>query len=492
MKLCATMLIAVTMSALPIAAQNPDSAKPLSSGTLFGTRPTVLDIDISPDGNNVLYLAAGEGRINTAYVAEIGSQRAPQAAISSNGIPGDLRWCKFVSNQRLICRVSGVSDFSGVLVPFGRLLAVDIDGKNITSLGQAASYYDERIRQFDGNVLDWLSGENDSVLMMRDYVPEASKMDTKIIRTADGRGVDQINTRTLEVTKIESASKAADLFLTDGRGNIRIKGYTPERGGFRDLSARTIYHYRLQGSKEWIPFSTWERREGMLPIDVDGDSNCAYVLKKLDGRLALYRVSLDGSMSTELIYRHDQVDVDNVVRIRRNSHAIGLTFAEDKRRIVYFNTKYKELTDSLRRALPDLPILDVISSSLDEQRLLIRASSDQDPGHYYVYDAAKGTLNELLLSRPLLEGAKLAKVKPINYPSFDGTLVPAYLTLPHGKENAKGLPAIVLPHGGPSARDEWGFDWLAQFLAHEGYAVIQPNYRGSSGYGDLWKQQNGF
>lgn len=492
MKLCAALLFAISVSPLSITAQNPEPAKQLSSGTMFGTRPTVLDIDISPDGKNVVYLAAGEGRINTAFVAEIGSEHAPRAAITSNGTPGDLRWCKFVSNKRLICRVRGVTDHGGVLVPFGRLLAVDIDGKNITSLGQAASHYDERIRQFDGDVLDWLTGENDAVLMMRDYVPEASKMDTKIIRTADGRGVDQLNTRTLEVTKIESASKAADLFLTDGRGNIRIKGYTPEHSGFRELSARTLYHYRLQGSKEWIPFSTWEKREGMLPIDIDGDTNSAYVLKKLDGRLALYRVSLDGSLQTELIYRHDQVDVDNVVRIRRNSHAIGLTFAEDKRRIVYFDSKYKELTDSLRRALPDLPILDVLSSSLNEEVLLIRAGSDRDPGHYYAYDARKGTLNELLLSRPLLEGAKLAKVKPITYPSFDGTAIPAYLTLPHGKESAKGLPAIVLPHGGPSARDEWGFDWLAQFLAYEGYAVIQPNYRGSSGYGDLWKQQNGF
>ena len=69
--------------------------------------------------------------------------------------------------------------------------------------------------------------------------------------------------------------------------------------------------------------------------------------------------------------------------------------------------------------------------------------------------------------------------------------VPGYLTLPAGKE-AKGLPAIVLPHGGPSARDDWGFDWLAQYLAYQGYAVLQPNYRGSDGYGDEWLKQNGF
>jgi dipeptidyl aminopeptidase/acylaminoacyl peptidase len=94
--------------------------------------------------------------------------------------------------------------------------------------------------------------------------------------------------------------------------------------------------------------------------------------------------------------------------------------------------------------------------------------------------------------RSELEGVNLAKVKPISYPADDGTMVPAYLTLPPGHEDAKGLPAIVLPHGGPSARDEWGFDWLSQFFANRGFAVLQPNFRGSSGYGDAWFQQNGF
>jgi dipeptidyl aminopeptidase/acylaminoacyl peptidase len=87
---------------------------------------------------------------------------------------------------------------------------------------------------------------------------------------------------------------------------------------------------------------------------------------------------------------------------------------------------------------------------------------------------------------------KLAKVQPVTYPAADGTLIPGYLTLPPGAETAKGLPAIVLPPGGPSARDEWGFDWLSQFYAARGYAVLQPNFRGSAGYGDAWLQDRGF
>jgi dipeptidyl aminopeptidase/acylaminoacyl peptidase len=91
-----------------------------------------------------------------------------------------------------------------------------------------------------------------------------------------------------------------------------------------------------------------------------------------------------------------------------------------------------------------------------------------------------------------LEGVSLASVKPVSYPAADGTLIPGYLTLPPGHQSITGLPAIVLPHGGPSARDEWGFDWLSQFYAARGFAVLQPNFRGSSGYGDKWFEDNGF
>ena len=96
-----------------------------------------------------------------------------------------------------------------------------------------------------------------------------------------------------------------------------------------------------------------------------------------------------------------------------------------------------------------------------------------------------------MIDRPELEGRTLASVKPITITAADGTAIPAYLTLPPGKP-AKGLPAVVLPHGGPSSRDEWGFSWLAQFLAARGYAVLQPQYRGSAGFGDTWLNDNGF
>jgi dipeptidyl aminopeptidase/acylaminoacyl peptidase len=85
----------------------------------------------------------------------------------------------------------------------------------------------------------------------------------------------------------------------------------------------------------------------------------------------------------------------------------------------------------------------------------------------------------------------MASVRAVSYPAADGVSIPAYLTLPAGSDG-RNLPAIVLPHGGPAARDVWRFDWLSQYLAQLGYAVLQPNYRGSAGYGDQWMQQNGY
>jgi dipeptidyl aminopeptidase/acylaminoacyl peptidase len=123
--------------------------------------------------------------------------------------------------------------------------------------------------------------------------------------------------------------------------------------------------------------------------------------------------------------------------------------------------------------------------------LLILARGDADPGSYYYYDKISHHLDEVERVRPALEGRTLASVRTISVKASDGVQIPAYLTLPPGS-SGKNLPAVVLPHGGPSSRDAWGFDWLAQFLAARGYAVIQPNYRGSAGYGDQWMGSNGF
>ncbi|MGQ0558369.1 MAG: alpha/beta hydrolase family protein [Sphingosinicella sp.] len=170
---------------------------------------------------------------------------------------------------------------------------------------------------------------------------------------------------------------------------------------------------------------------------------------------------------------------------------IGATYATERRSAVYFDPELQRMAQQLSRAIPASPLIEYLGSSDDERKLLIWAGSDTDPGTYYLLDRDTQQLARLMRTRPELDGVQLAAVRPITYRANDGTEIPAYLTLPPGR-GERGLPAIVMPHGGPDARDEWGFDWLAQYFANRGFAVVQPNFRGSAGYGNEWFQTNGF
>jgi dipeptidyl aminopeptidase/acylaminoacyl peptidase len=489
--------LAVGAASLASAQDAPAPAAPKvldTPGAMFGVRESVESIDISPSGKRIVYVTPGKGAISSAYVADLAGG-PHQLVTQSPGVPDRLRWCKFVTDTRLICQIQGVAEVdAGLLAPYSRLFAVDADGKNLKMLGQKSSEYDARLRQDDGEILDWLPAENGAVLMSREYIPETGKADSiRMVRKTDGLGVDRIDVNTMKASHVETANKLADFYITDGRGNVRMKGYRVQRGGIeQQLSTRTQFHYRLPDSKEWVHFADWEGGAGMWPQAVDADTNTAYVIKRLDGRDALYRVKLDGSMAEELVYKNDKVDVDGVVRVDNGGRVIGVSYTDDRSRIVYFDPEYDRLARALGKAIPKLPQVDFLGASTDNSMLLIRAGSDADPGRYFTFDKKTKTLNEIMLERPALENVALSPVKSMTYAAADGTQIPAYLTLPPGKADMKGLPAIVLPHGGPSSRDEWGFDWLPQYFAHQGYVVIQPNYRGSAGYGEAWMNDNGF
>ena len=470
------------------AQQAPDAA------VLYGTRESVEQIDISPNGNQVVFLSPGPGRTTVVLIADVGSEASARPIVHVDGNPDRLRSCQFVTNDRLVCRISGMAVVNDLLTPYSRLISLDTNGRNVTSLGQSASYYDARLRQFDGEILDWLTPADGAVLMARDLVPEEGRLGTRLSRTANGLAVQRIDVRTLRTTTVEPAHPAASGYFTDGRGEVRIMEEPVRRGGADGyLSTRVDYRYRVAGSRDWQTFGSFDSAtgEGMQPLAVDAELNAAYVLRKLNGRAALYRVKLDGTLASELVYANEHVDVDDVVRASHGSRVIGVTFAEQQRRTVYFDPVYAALATSLSRAIPSLPLIDFGDASADGNRILVHAGSDTNAGRYYVYDRTTRQLNEILMVRPTLENVAGATVRAVTYPAADGTQIPAYLTLPPGS-SGRNLPAIALPHGGPAARDEWGFDWLAQYLAHRGYAVLQPNYRGSAGFGDQWLQQNGF
>lgn len=455
----------------------------------FGAREAVSQMDISPDGTKAVFTGAGPGRTTIIYFANL-LDGSTKPILSSKADPESLRWCGFVSNSRIACRFTGTYNADGTLLGASRLISLNTDGTDVKELGQRASAYDVGLRQFDGTIIDWMPQDGRRVLMTRTFLPEGYKPGaTNINRTKTGVGVVLVDVTSLKTETVEPPRGNNVSFMSDGQGHVRLMGI-PEISGETLLTGRIKYSYRTANSRDWKELQGYSA-DGLAPLAIDVTIDSLYALQKLNGRYALYTIKLDGSMETKLVAQNPNVDIDGVVRSGDGQKVIGYHYIDDSSKVTYFDPQYESLRVSLGKALPNLPLVNFAGNNIDGTKSLLFAGSDSDPGRYYLFDQTKKSLAEILPVRPGLAGRILAKVSSISYAAKDGTKVPAYLTLPPGKV-AKGLPAVVLPHGGPSSRDEWGFDWLAQFLAARGYVVIQPNYRGSAGYGDEWLQENGY
>jgi dipeptidyl aminopeptidase/acylaminoacyl peptidase len=455
----------------------------------FGTRSGVQAMAVSPDGSKLVYIGPAKDRWSAVMAVDVASGM-DKPIMSAHANPDILRWCNFAGNDRLVCRITWTSkDSYSRLINFSRLASMNLDGSDLKELGQQSSAYDQYLRTYDGSVLDWHSTRPGTVLMQRSYVPEMDKGVTRIVRNKEGLGVDIVDVRTAKSSQVEPPLPDVSEYMTDGLGNIRLKAH----GEVKDyqVTGRQRYFYRLAGSKDWRDLTDYVDGKDYEPLAIDATNNSLYELKKLNGRMALYRMKLDGSKAEELVASNPTVDIDDVVRVGDGQKVIGYTYAEDQRRVIYFDQEFDKLHSQLEHLLPKTPQVSFHGASSDGRKLLIFAGGVEDPGRYYLYDKQTHELNELLDVRPALANRSFGAVSYITYKAADGTPIPAYLTLPPGK-SGKGLPAIVLPHGGPSARDEWGFDWLSQFFAARGYAVIQPEYRGSAGFGDKWMMENGF
>jgi dipeptidyl aminopeptidase/acylaminoacyl peptidase len=484
--------LAVSLSALMLQA-----AEPTHPASLFGVRQSVEHASLSPDGKTLAFLGPAAGQGSGLYIVPVDGSAKPKVVVTAGGNPERVDRCNWVANDRLVCRLYWVTNIiegegAGGLAYMTRYVAVDSDGSNNQILYQASHRGLGYFLLYGGGIIDWLPDEDGNMLMTREHHPQMST-GTRISQREHGLGVDRVNTRTGKFSRAEAPREDAESFITDGRGTVRVVGLRMVQGGGYD-SGNTRYLYRKKGASSWDVLSTVDdvHENGFAPHAVDPDLNVAYGLKRLNGRLAAYSVALDGSLREQIVFAHPRVDVAGFIGIGRRGRIVGVTYVTDRNETHYFDPQLDRLAKSLAKALPNLPLIHFVDSSVDESRLLIWAGSDTDPGRYFLYDKATKQLAELVENRPNLADVRLARVQAISYRAADGTTIPGYLTLPPGKESAKGLPAIVMPHGGPGARDEWGFDWLAQYYAHRGFAVLQPNFRGSAGYGEDWFHENGF
>jgi dipeptidyl aminopeptidase/acylaminoacyl peptidase len=268
-------------------------------------------------------------------------------------------------------------------------------------------------------------------------------------------------------------------FVTDGRGNPRL--------GWGMEGLNTSYFARLDGDTDWRKLGAtqiYTEANRLRPFAMAWASNSAYAMGNFAGRDALWSIDLTDKTEPKLLFNHALVDVGEPI-LRSDRSLLGVRYDVERPYVWYSDETLRSLVERLERLYPGR-VHDIVDSSEDLKLLVIRQSSDVDMGTYYLYDRDKDKLSKLGMAYPELDQKSLGTMTNIVYKATDGTEVPGYITVPTGAEK-KNLPLIVMPHDGPVERDSWEFSFLRTFLANRGYAVLQMNYRGSSGFGLNWR-----
>lgn len=237
-------------------------------------------------------------------------------------------------------------------------------------------------------------------------------------------------------------------------------------------------------NKEWLRVMTCSHEEDISPSRFLKDGR-VYLVSNVGDKVdlsTLYVLNLDsGTVDMVESDPEGEVDFGGIIYSDMREEMIGTSYVGDKKRLYWKDRDFEEDYNFLKGYFHGGEV-SFGSGTQNENMYIVYADSDTDPGSAYLFDRVSRTIDFLYRPRPNLPIGQLASMVPIRYPSKDGLEIPAYLTLPKGKK-PKNLPAVIFVHGGPWARDYWGYNSYAQFLANRGYAVLQPNFRGSTGYG---------
>ncbi len=275
-----------------------------------------------------------------------------------------------------------------------------------------------------------------------------------------------------------------DYWLLDPEGQVRLVKIFNRDGG------TDTYRYRATVKEPWKDI---ELPEETFPLALDYDSNLLFVATGQDREFtAVYKYDPQSHEFAGLVWKDSSYDVVPGYDLNGVSDFKGLIFSDQFRtlagiayesngpQIQWFLPFYEDVQEMIDQSLPNTQNV-LLGRDKSEERFLIFAYNDRDPGNYYLLDYPTRQLQWLFSKNPSINPEQLAPMKPVQMVSRDGRILHGYLTLPQGKR--QNLPLILKPHGGPFMRDKWGFDPEVQFLANRGYAVLQVNYRGSTGYG---------
>jgi dipeptidyl aminopeptidase/acylaminoacyl peptidase len=465
------LLAATTL--LMLIASGPAPGETLEADPLahaFGTMPTIRGVQLSPDGSKISFLMMHETDVPVVIVHDLGSGNS-KLVLASDGEKADLYWCEWASNERLLCGYHGIAEGLGTKKSATRLVAVDPDGSNrLVLMDRKLKRKRVFYKQYQDNVVDWLPDDPTHVL-----VQEPSNR---------GSGVSRIDIHSGKMSRVSRTKDNTYAWMSDGRGTPRLR---------LRMTERTLgWHYRLSGESKWhgLHESKMEKPDEYTPVGFGEDPNSLLVIKPLNGRLALFETKLANDRAEQLIFAHPSVDVGGAVFLGKYRRMVAVGYSTDMSHLHFFDPVVERITERLERVFPGKTI-GVIDESWDKRFYLVLVGSDRDSGAYYRVDVEQNQLLRVADRNSELVDRELSPMQPIQYKAADGTSIPGYLTLPVAVR-AGPLPAVILPHGGPESRDYWGFDWIAQYLAAKGYAVLQSNYRGSGGFGDAWAGDGGF
>ncbi|MGB7913517.1 MAG: S9 family peptidase [Desulfobaccales bacterium] len=428
---------------------SPPKGEPLIPMKDFFRNPEKTAFKISPDGQYLAFLMPWQHRLNV-YVQRIGEDRVTRVTQATQRDITDYLWAK---NGRIVYLQDQAGNENY------RAYAVNADGSNPMELTP--------FPQVKVQILDDLEENPDEILI---------GMNRRNPRFFDAF---RVNVYTGALTLVGENPGNITGWLADNQGRVRVAVSTD---GLTDTLL-----YRPTEAEAFRPVVTTNFKDTLDPLCFTFDDRDLYVSSNLGrDKQAIYRYDPEKGKLLDLIYENPEVDVDTLLRSKKRRIITGVSFYTDRRHYHFFDPDRQKLQEELERRLPGYEVVTADTGrglqSKDETRVLVRTFSDKSLGAYYYYNRISGEFRKLAEVSPWLQETELADMRPVSYQSRDGLTIHGYLTLPKGLAPGN-LPVVINPHGGPWARDHWGFDPEVQFLANRGLAVLQMNYRGSTGYG---------
>ena len=407
-------------------------------------KPERVMVRLSPDGSHLAWMEPYERRLNLV-VQELATGRTRRVTDSTERDIGGYVWA---NDRRLVFLKDRGGDENF------RLHAVDRDGSNPLEL-----------TPFEGvkcDLVDELEDDDDEVLF---------QMNRRVPEVFDAYRID-VNTGEMRLIG-ENPGNIGE-WMTDHEGRLRLAVTTD--------GVNTSILFRATEGDPWHTVATYDFKEAARPLLFSFDNRSIWVSSNVGrDRQAIASYDLARGRELELLFEHPEVDVGGLIYSRKRRCLTAAVFETDRLGFHFLDEERRRIQELLDRTLPGHDN-QLVSHSRDETKFVAHSGSDRTLGSYHLLDAERGELRKLFDVSSWLDARQMAQMKPIEYESRDGRTIRGYLTLPPRVE-PRGLPLVVHPHGGPWARDSWGFDSEVQFLASRGYAVLQMNFRGSTGFG---------